>query len=132
MREKGVGKENESSLPLEMERRCYQFITFLGSRVRSLFGEPLQFTLGIPRKNSSYLHTKKRPLWLQVSFFTRFNQPVTINNIAAVTLLKKKKKIPHIRVIPGRTSVRSGSVFLFLETKEEFAKAIKKKKNGGE
>ena len=35
-------------------------------------------------------------------------------------------------MIPGRTSVRSGSVFLFLETKEEFAKAIKKKKKTAE
>ena len=55
------------------------------------FGEPLQFTLGIPTKNSSYLHTKQRPLWLHVSFFTHFNQPVTINIIAAVTLLKKEE-----------------------------------------
>lgn len=31
-------------------------------------------------------------------------------------------------MIPGHISVRSDSVFLFLETKEEFAKAMKKKK----
>ena len=35
----GAGKESESLLA------CYQFITFLVSRVRSLLGEPLYFTL---------------------------------------------------------------------------------------
>ena len=36
-------------------------------------------------KNLSFLHTKKRPLWLHVSPLTHFNQPLTINNIAALT-----------------------------------------------
>ena len=44
-----------------------------------------QIALGIPRKNSSYLHTKQRLLWLHVFFYTDFNQPLTINNIAEVT-----------------------------------------------
>ena len=35
----GVGKESESLLA------CYQSITFLVSRVRSLLGEPLYFTV---------------------------------------------------------------------------------------
>ena len=49
--------------------------TFIGS---SLFGEPLQLTSGIQRKNLSYLLTKQRPLWLHVSIFTHFNQPSTL------------------------------------------------------
>ena len=46
--------------------------------VSSLFGEPLQLTSGIQRKNLSYLLTKQRPLWLHVSIFTHFNQPSTL------------------------------------------------------
>ena len=83
---------------------CYQSITLLGSCARSLFGEPLQFTSGIPRKNSSYLLTKQRPLWLHVSIFTHFNQPLTINNTATVTLPDTKN--PHVRMTPRRPSVR--------------------------
>ena len=63
----GAGKESESLLA------CYQSITFLVSRVRSLLGEPPYFTLRTSRKNSSYLHTKQRPLWLQVSIPTLAN-----------------------------------------------------------
>ena len=44
-----------------------------------------QFTLEIPSKNSSYLHTKQRPLWLHVSYYTHLTQPLTMNNIAALT-----------------------------------------------
>ena len=66
-------------------------IIFLGSRVCSLFCEPLQCTSGIPRKNASFLHTKQCPLWLHVSIFTHFNQPWTINNNATVTLAWHKK-----------------------------------------
>ena len=102
-----------------------------GSRVRSLFGEPLQFTLGIPRKNSSYLHTKKRPLWLQVSFFTRFNQPVTINNIAAVTLLKKKKNSSHTRDTRTHKCPLRQCLFVF-GNKRRIRESHKKKKKGGE
>ena len=83
---------------------CYQSITLLGSCARSLFGEPLQFTSGIPRKNSSYLLTKQRPLWLHVAIFTNFNQPLTISNTATVTLPDTKN--PHVRMTPRRPSVR--------------------------
>ena len=72
-------------------------------------------TLGILKKNSSYLHTKQRPLWLHVSFFTHFNKSLTINNIAALT--RADTKNPHISVIQfhneGR-SVRSNSVLFFV------------------
>ena len=44
-----------------------------------------QFVFGIPRENSSYLHTKQRPLWLHVSFLTHLNQPLPINNTTALT-----------------------------------------------
>ena len=44
-----------------------------------------QFVFGIARENSSYLHTKQRPLWLQVSFLTHLNQPLPINNTTALT-----------------------------------------------
>lgn len=63
-------------------------------------------------------------------FFHPF-QP-TRNNQQHCGCYTSQKKIPHIRVIPGRTSVRSDSVFLFLKTKEEFAKAMKKKKRNVE
>ena len=43
-----------------------------------------QFVFGIPRENSSYLHTKQRPLWLHVSFLTHLNQPLPINNTTAL------------------------------------------------
>ena len=57
-----------------------QFLVVVGVRY-----SVSQFTLGIPRKNSSYLQTKQRPLLLHVSFSAHFNQPLTINNIAALT-----------------------------------------------
>ena len=58
-------------------------ITFLSNRVRSLFGEPV--SVRNSEENSSYLHTKQRPLCLYIFLFTHFNQPLTINNIAALT-----------------------------------------------
>ena len=64
--------------------------------------------LGIPRKNSSYLHTKQRLLWLHVFFYTDFNQPLTINNIAADTRAWHKKSC--MCVIQRRPSVHSDSV----------------------
>ena len=67
-----------------------------------------QIALGIPRKNSSYLHTKQRLLWLHVFFYTDFNQPLTINNIAAVTRAWHKKSC--ICVIQRCPSVHSDSV----------------------
>ena len=54
-----------------------------------------QFTLGIPMKNLSFLHTKKRPLWLHVSLLTHFNQPLTINNTAALTRAWQKKILTY-------------------------------------
>ena len=71
-----------------------------------------QFTLGILRKNSCYLHTKQLPLWLHVSSFTHLNQPLTINNIAALTRAWHKKYL--IRVIPRRPSVRADSLLFTL------------------
>ena len=84
MRGKKVGAHSHFRLSLEIESLLPVHDIF-GSRALLLFGEPLQFTLAIPRKKSNYLHTKQRPLWLHLSFFTHFNQPLTINNIAAVT-----------------------------------------------
>ena len=55
--------------------------------------EPLQFTSGIPRKTSSYLHNEQCPLWLHVPIFT-------------LTTLRQSyvpdTKIPHIRIIHDR------------------------------
>ena len=59
-------------------------ITFLGSCARSLFGEP-DYIWNSDEIFFSFLHTKKRPLWLHVSLLIHFNQPLTINNIAALT-----------------------------------------------
>ena len=84
VRGKKVGAHSHVRLSLEIESLLPVHDIF-GSRALLLFGEPLQFTLAIPRKKSNYLHTKQRPLWLHLSFFTHFNQPLTINNIAAVT-----------------------------------------------
>ena len=84
MRGKKLGAHSHVRLSLEIESLLPVHDIF-GSRALLLFGEPLQFTLAIPRKKSNCLHTKQRPLWLHVSFFTHFNQPLTINNIAAVT-----------------------------------------------
>ena len=85
---------------------CYLVVT----RVRYSVGQ--QLTLGIPRKKLTYLYTKQRPSWLHVSFFNHFNQPLTINNIAALT--RARHINPHIRVIQRRPSVRFGGVlFLF-------------------
>ena len=71
-----------------------------------------QFTLGILRKNSCYLHTKQLPLLLHVSSFTHLNQPLTINNIAALTRAWHKRYLK--RVIPGRPSVRADSLLFIL------------------
>ena len=60
-------------------RGYYQSMTFLV--VEHVRYSVSQFTLGIPRKNSSYLHTKQLPLWLYVSS----SHPV--NNIAAQKIL---------------------------------------------
>ena len=91
-REQGVGIESETSLTCslatpnrEAATSPWHFLVVV--RVRYSVS---QFTLGIPRKNPSYLHTKQRPLWLHVPFFTHFNQPL-INNIAALTRARHKK-----------------------------------------
>ena len=52
------------------ERICY---LLFGTVMRVRYSVS-QLTLGIPRKNLTYLHTKQRPPWLHVSFF---NQPLT-------------------------------------------------------
>lgn len=70
--------------------------------------------LGILRKNLSYLHIKQHPLWLHISFFTYFNQPLTNHNIAAVTRVWYKKSSHTVRVIPQRPSVRSNSILFCL------------------
>ena len=88
VRGKEVRAHSRVRLPLEMER-FLPGITFLGSRARSLFGQPV-CTLGIPRENSGYLHTKKRLLWLNLSLFTHFNQPVTMT---VNGLIKPRKSI---------------------------------------
>ena len=59
--------------------------------------------------SGKWAHTKQRPLWFHVSFFTHFNQPLTINNIATLTRVWNKKNL-HISMIPRRPSVRSDSV----------------------
>ena len=70
-----------------------------------------QFALGIPRKSSSYLHTKQRQLWLQ-SF-----SPITTNQ--NLTTLRHSHvpdtKNPLIRLIQRRPSVRSDSVLFLFE-----------------
>ena len=73
-------------------RGCYQSITFLGSPASSLFDEPVYVS-------NSDEKFKQRPLWLHVSFFTHFNQPLTINNIAALTHAWHKKS-SHRRDTP--------------------------------
>ena len=91
-REQGVGIESETSLTCslatpnrEAATSPWHFLVVV--RVRYSVS---QFTLGNPRKNPSYFHTKQRPLWLHVPFFTLFNQPL-INNIAALTRARHKK-----------------------------------------
>ena len=66
-------------LLLKMER----FLPVHNSRASSLLGEPVYVRNS--KEKFNYLHTKQRPLWLHTSFFTYFNQPLTINNIAAHT-----------------------------------------------
>ena len=69
----------------------------------------MQFTSGIPRKNSRYLHTKQSPPWLHVSIFT-------------LTILRQSNvpdtKNPHIRKIPLRPSVHTDSVLFMLYSKK--------------
>ena len=89
-REQGVAIESETSLTRSLatpnrEAATVHFLVVV--RVRYSVS---QFTLGNPRKNPSYFHTKQRPLWLHVPFFTHFNQPL-INNIAALTRARHKK-----------------------------------------
>ena len=93
MREQGAGKESESSLcpppptasPLTRMfachlkwRGCSQFITFLGNRACLVFGEPDYFR----NSEKNFVH---------VSFFTQFNQHLTINNITALTCARLKE-----------------------------------------
>ena len=91
-REQGAGIESEISLTRSLATPNREAATspwnFLV--VVRVHYSVSQFTLGIPRKNPSYLHTKQRPLWLHVPFFTHFNQPL-INNIAALTRARHKK-----------------------------------------
>ena len=68
-------------------------ITFLGGCARSLFGEPV-YIRNCDEK-FELLHTKKRPLWLHVSPLTHLNQPLTINNIAALTRSWHKKILTY-------------------------------------
>ena len=90
------------------ERTCY---LLFGRYASSLFGGPA-VNVRNSEKNLTYLYTKQRPSWLHVSFFNHFNQPLTINNIAALT--RARHINPHIRVIQRRPSVRFGGVlFLF-------------------
>ena len=49
----------------------------LATRNGEVASSPKYF-LGIPGENSSYFHTKQRPLWLHVSFFHTFHP--TLNN----------------------------------------------------
>ena len=70
--------------------------------------------LGILRKNLSYLHINQHPLWLHISFFTYFNQPLTNHNIAAVTRVWYKKSSHTVRMIPQRPSLRSNSILFCL------------------
>ena len=86
-------------------RGHYQSITFLV--VEHVRYSVSQFTLGIPRKNSSCLHTTQRPLWLYVSSSHPF-QPTHNSQQHCGT------KNPHIRVIPRRPSVLSDSVLLIM------------------
>ena len=89
-REQGAGIESETSLTCSLATRNGEAATspwhfLVVVRVRFSVS---QFTLGNPRKNPSYFHTKQRLLWLHVPFFTHFNQPL-INNIATRAWRKK-------------------------------------------
>ena len=91
-REQGAGIESETSLTRSLATRNGEAATsswhfLLVVRVHYSVS---QFTLGIPRKNPSYFHTKQRPLWLHVPFFIHFSQPL-INDIAALTRARHKK-----------------------------------------
>ena len=73
-----------------------------------------QFTLGIPRENLSYLHTKHHPSWLHVSFFNHAFQPALSNLTTLRHSHVPDTKNPRICVIQRRPSVRSESaLFLF-------------------
>ena len=86
----GFAAHSRVRFPLEVAptKKCYK--SYYGLVVRVPYSVS-QLTLGTPMKNLSFLHTKKRPLWLHVSFLTHFNQPLTINNIAALTRAWHKK-----------------------------------------
>ena len=108
-REQGVGIESETSLTCslatpnrEAATSPWHFLVVV--RVRYSVS---QFTLGNPRKNPNYFHTKQRPLWLHVPFFTLFNQPLikTLRHSHVPDI-----KNPHISVVQRRLSVRSDSV----------------------
>ena len=72
----------------------------LSTQNRHVATSPLHFLVVVRVRYSSYLHTKQRQLWLHVSFFTYFNQPLNIPDT----------KNPHKRVILRRPCVRSDSI----------------------
>ena len=77
----GAGKRSESSLARSLATRngevpTRQNISWWSCSFTIRWAS--QYTSGIPRENWSYLHTKKRPLWLYLSFSTHFNQPLTM------------------------------------------------------
>lgn len=96
VRGKKVTAHSHTRLPLEIK-------TLVVLRVRYSVSH-CSLCQDFPRTNLSHLQTKHRPLWLHVFIFTHFNQSLTINNIATVTLAWHK--IPHIQMIPRQPSVR--------------------------
>ena len=102
MREQGAGKESESSSfspphkasPLTRAFSCHskwrgraQSIIFLGNLARSPFGEPV-YIRNSEEKFELFTHCQcpLSALWLHVTFFTHFNQPLTlINNSTTLT-----------------------------------------------
>ena len=73
---RGFTAQSRVRLPLEMKRWLPVHYIFSGSRSRSLLGEPV-YVRNSEQKFEQYLHTKQRPLWLHVSYYTHFNQPST-------------------------------------------------------
>ena len=69
-REQGVLWGKSSSRALRFLRPS--LARSLATRNGEVASSPKYF-LGIPGKNSSYLHTKQLPLWLHVSFFHTFH-----------------------------------------------------------
>ena len=100
-------------LPLEMKRLLPVHYIFSGSRARSLLGKPV-YVRNFEQKFEQYLHTKQRPLWLHVSYYTHFNQPSTINNIAALTRAWHKKSSHTRDTMTFKCILYSESVLYYL------------------